>query len=247
MNNNALLSDFYRAALPSVRDRPLRTMPKSLYGYVYAVSARQQIRLCLFSVLLFPITLVPLELQRRIVDGAVAGRDMDLLMLLGGLYFAVVAGQGLLKFLSNIYVERVAEGVTRNLRLRIARGEAFGTQADEGTTQAILASESEKVGGFVSEAIAFPLLQIGTVLSVAGYMVVMEPIIAAVAVVFLVPTVVIVAFSQPVLDRLSKCILYAKQPCDALNEILCSLLVNSHIPLLTGEAYKHLLCLCNLS
>lgn len=203
MKNNALLSDLYRAALPSVRDRPLRRMPKSLYRYVYAVSAKQQLRLCLFSVLLFPITLVPLELQRRIVDGAVAGRDIDLLMWLGGLYFAVVAGQGLLKFLSNIYLDRVAEGVTRNLRLRVAN-EAFGTQADEGTTQAILASESEKVGGFVAEAIAFPLLQVGTLLSVAVYMIVVEPIIAAVAVVFLVPSIIIVAVSQPVLNRLSE-------------------------------------------
>jgi hypothetical protein len=50
MANNAVWSAFYCAALPSVRDRPLRTMPKSLYTYVYKVSAKQQLRLCLLTV-----------------------------------------------------------------------------------------------------------------------------------------------------------------------------------------------------
>lgn len=204
MTNNALMAEFYCSALPSVRDRPLRTMPRSLYAYVYKVSARQQVRLCLLTVLVFPLTLVPLELQRRIVDGAIAGHDVDFLVLLGMLYLTVVAGQGLLKFLRNVYLNRVAEGVTRILRMRIAHSDAFDTDPDEGTTQSIISSEAEKVGGFVAEAIAFPLLQAGIVLSVAGYMLVVEPVIAVIALVFLVPSMIVVAVSQPVLNRLSE-------------------------------------------
>jgi ABC-type bacteriocin/lantibiotic exporter with double-glycine peptidase domain len=129
---------------------------------------------------------------------------VGLLVPLGVLYLAVVAGQGLLKFLRNIYLYRVAEGVTRILRMRIAHSEDFDTDPDEGTTQSIISSEAEKVGDFVAESIAFPLLQAGIVLSVAGYMLVVESIIAAVAIAFLVPSMIVVAVSQPVLNRLSE-------------------------------------------
>ena len=104
----------------------------------------------------------------------------------------------------NIYLNRVAEGISRILRMRIAHSEDFDTDPDEGTTQSIISSEAEKVGGFVAEAIAFPLLQAGIVLSIGGYMLVVEPIIAAVAIAFLVPSMIVVAVSQPVLNRLSE-------------------------------------------
>lgn len=204
MATYSLMSELYCTALPSIRDRPLRTMPKRLYAYVYQVSGRQQVPLCLLTVLLFPLTLVPLELQRRIVDGAVAGEAMGLLFLLGAIYLAVVVGQGGLKFLRNVYLDRVAAGVTRIVRTRIAHSESFGTVPDEGTKQSIISSEAEKVGGFVAEAIAFPLLQAGIVASVAAYMLVVEPIIAAVAIAFLVPAMAVVAVSQPVLNRISE-------------------------------------------
>jgi ABC-type bacteriocin/lantibiotic exporter with double-glycine peptidase domain len=108
------------------------------------------------------------------------------------------------KYVRNIYLERVSAGITRILRMRIANSKSYGTLPDEGTKQAIISSEAEKVGGFVAEAIAFPLLNAGIVLSVAGYMVVVEPIIATVAIAFLVPSVIVVAVSQPVLNRISE-------------------------------------------
>ena len=204
MTDSSLLADLYDATMPPVRDRPLKTMPKSLFAYVLRVSGKQQVRLCLLTVLIFPLTLVPLELQRRIVDDAVAGADFDVLMWLGGLYFAVVLVQASLKYLRNIYLNRVAEGVSRILRLRIAHPESFGTNPDEGTKQAIISSEAENVGGFVAESISFPLLQVGIVVSVASYMLIVQPIIAVIAIGFLVPSVFVVTLTQPILNRLSK-------------------------------------------
>ena len=204
MTNQSIISELYCTALPSVRDRPLQTMPKTLYAYVWRVSGRQQVPLCLLTLLVFPLTLVPLELQRRIVNGAVGGEDMSLLFLLGAVYLAVIIGRAVLKYVRNIYLERVSAGITRILRMRIAHSKSYGTMPDEGTKQAIISSEAEKVGGFVAEAIAFPFLNAGIVLSVAGYMIVVEPIIATVAIAFLVPSVIVVAVSQPVLNRISE-------------------------------------------
>ena len=204
MLDSTLLSDLYCSAMPSVSDRSSQKMPGSLYAYVFKLSARQQVRLCLLTVLIFPLTLVPLELQRRVVDDAVFGADLNLLTLLGGLYFATVLVHGVLKFVRNVYTNRVAEGVTRTLRRRISHSKQFDVTSDEGTKQSIILSEAENIGGFVAESIALPLLQLGVILSIAGYMLVVDPLIAAVAICFLIPSVIIVAVSQPILNRLSE-------------------------------------------
>ena len=187
--------------MPAVSGKPLRRMPKLLYGYVVKASLPQQIPLCILTVMVFPLTLAPLELQRRIVDGAIEGGDVRLLAILGAIYLGAVVLMGLLKYIRNIYTEWVSEGVIRRLRHRIAG--ADGVDADDGTRQAILAAEAENVGGFVAEAIAFPLLQIGIIVSVIGYMLFVEPLMAIVAIVFLIPPTIVVAVSQPFLDKLS--------------------------------------------
>ena len=204
MSDPSLSPEIYRAALPSVRDRPLPDMPGTLYGYVWKVSTRQQVRLCLLSLLVFPLTLAPLELQRRIVDGAIEGGDLQLLLLLGGVYLAAILCLAALKYVRNTYANRVGEGVVRILRKRIADNEAVGAEADHGTRQAILSAEAEKVGGFVAESIALPFLQGGIIVSVAAYMLVVQPLIAAVAIGFLVPSLLVVGLTQPRLNRLSK-------------------------------------------
>lgn len=204
MSANVLLTELYCSVLPSVREQPLPLMPTRLYAYVYKVSGGQQLRLCLLTILVFPLTLAPLELQRRIVDDAIAGSELGLLAMLGGLYLAILFVHGGMKYLRNIYQNRIAEGVTRLLRLRITHADAFGAEADEGTKQSIVASEAERVGGFVGESIAFPLLQGGIVLSVAAYMLVIEPIVATVALGFFIPSLLVVGFSQPILNRLAE-------------------------------------------
>ena len=40
----------------------------SLYGYVWRISRTGQIRICLLTAVVAPLSMVPLELQRRIVD-----------------------------------------------------------------------------------------------------------------------------------------------------------------------------------
>lgn len=194
----------YRWALPSVRDWPGGPMSPSLYGYVLQVSRREQVRLGLLTLAVFPLSLVPLELQRRIVNYAVAHSALELLLAYGGLYLAVLLLQSGLKFLRDVYLYRIAEGVTRLLRRKfLARG-PHAADIERGTKQAIVAAEAEKVGGFVAEGISLPMLQAGTVLSIAAYMLLIEPLVAIVALVFLVPSVVVVGLAQPVLNRLSR-------------------------------------------
>lgn len=194
----------YGWALPSVRDWPGGPMSSSLYGYVLKVSRREQVRLGLLTLAVFPLSMVPLELQRQIVNYAVAHAAIELLLAYGGLYLAVLLLQTGLKFLRDVYMYRIAEGVTRLLRRKFARLGSLDVGIADGTKQAIISAEAEKVGGFVAESISLPMLQAGTVLSIAAYMLVIEPLVAVVALVFLIPSAVAVGLAQPVLNRLSR-------------------------------------------
>jgi len=178
-------------------------MPEGLYAYIWVVSWSQQIVLCLLTFLVFPLTLAPIELQRRIVNEAIGGMNLDLLFWLGGLYAAVALVQGALKYLRNVYLERVGQGVIRRLRRRIVANEEFGAKMAEGTKQSLIVKEAEEVGDFVAESLAFPLLQAGIVLAIAGYMLVVDPAVAMVALGFFVPSMILVAVVQPRLNRLT--------------------------------------------
>ncbi|MFC6673119.1 ABC transporter ATP-binding protein [Marinobacterium aestuariivivens] len=197
-------SDSVWRLLPAVHRHPLPQMPRSLYRYIWRISHRHQLGLSLLTLGVFPLTVAPLELQRRLIDDAIVGRDPELLVQLGALYLLLTLLRAGLKFLRNAYMDRVAEGVTRQLRHRVAHPEALDTASVDGTRQSIAASEAEKIGGFVADSIANPLLQLGTLISVAGYMLLVDPLIALGALAFLIPSLLLVGFTQPLLNRLSE-------------------------------------------
>src|ERR1700683_5620929 len=76
---------------------------KGLYGYIWAISGRAQILLALLSVFIFLLDLVPLELQRRIVNDAIGNRIFSELIWLCGVYALTTLMQGLAKLVWNVY------------------------------------------------------------------------------------------------------------------------------------------------
>ncbi len=65
-------------------------LPGSLYRFIWSVTGGDQIRLCLLTLVLVPLSMVPLELQRRMTDEAIGHEDMRLLLRLGGVYLVVM-------------------------------------------------------------------------------------------------------------------------------------------------------------
>src|SRR5579872_7327108 len=70
----------------------------NLFLYVYWMSGRQQVLICVLACIIAAMETVPLELQRQIVNRAIGGRDARLLALLGAVFFAATLLQGLLKY-----------------------------------------------------------------------------------------------------------------------------------------------------
>ena len=191
------------AAVPSIRARQRGRLPATLYRYVWRVSGRQQVTLILLTLLILPLSLAPLELQRRIVDDAIVRGDVRLLLYLSGIYLAVVLLHGVFKFVRSVYEGRIGEGAIRTLRLRLARHRAGAGEADRGgRAVSMIAAEAEELGSFIGESISFPLLQAGTLLSAAVYMLVVEPQVALVAFALFLPSILMAPWIQGRINQL---------------------------------------------
>jgi ABC-type multidrug transport system fused ATPase/permease subunit len=90
---------------------------RELFRYVWKVSGRGQVILSVLSVALFLLELAPLELQRRIINGAVDRQAFEVIGLLCLLYVVVALVQGGLKLILNVYRGSVSEAANQRLRL----------------------------------------------------------------------------------------------------------------------------------
>src|SRR5262245_513217 len=94
-------------------------LPSNLYRFVLAAGGVQQVLLLLLSIAVFLMEIVPLELQRRIVNDIVKHRPYGAVILLCAIYAGAVLLHGGTKFVLNVFRGWVGERVTRDLRRRI--------------------------------------------------------------------------------------------------------------------------------
>ena len=189
--------------LAGTRDWPA---VKKLFRFVWQMSARDQIFLSLLAIAVFLIDLIPLELQRRITNAAVEDKDFNLVLLLCLGYIASAVVMGLLKLGLNVYRSAVSESANRHLRLNenimaMANAKKRGNPEDEGVAISIVVSEVEQVGGFVGTSFSEPILNGGVLLSVFGYMLVVEPLMALVALGLFVPQMLFIPLLQDAINR----------------------------------------------
>lgn len=183
-----------------------RPLPRGIYRYVWRVSGRAQILIAALSVVVFLLDLVPLELQRRIVNDAIKGGAVAALLWLSLAYVAVVLAQGGGKLALNIYRSAVREDADRRLRLGTYDQALHGppAQADcgrEGVGLSIILSEVETVGAFIGGSVAEPVLHAGVLLSVFGYMLFLQPWMALASLLVFAPQLVFVPLMQEAINR----------------------------------------------
>jgi ABC-type multidrug transport system fused ATPase/permease subunit len=172
---------------------------KDLYRYIWSTSSRSQIYLSALSIAVFLLELAPLELQRRIVNGAVEHRGLKFVLMLCLVYVAVAVLHGALKLVMSVYRGSVIEAANQRLRMQIdptggARSEDACTE--KGVKVSIVVSEVEAVGGFVGSSFCDPLLNAGILISVFGYMLVVQPSMAMVALAIFLPQLLFIPFLQ---------------------------------------------------
>ncbi|MBK1838439.1 hypothetical protein JHL17_13545 [Azospirillum sp. YIM B02556] len=183
-----------------------RPLPASITGYVWHHSGKHQAGLSILSVMVFLLSIWPLEIQRRIVNDAISSGSLSAIAWLSAAYFAIALLEGALKFVLNLYRGWVSETAVRHLRRTILglarRGpRQRASREKEGVEIALVLSEAEPIGNFVGISLSEPLLQIGILVSVLVYIAHLRLEFAAVSVLVFLPQMIVVPLIQRAINR----------------------------------------------
>jgi ABC-type bacteriocin/lantibiotic exporter with double-glycine peptidase domain len=181
-------------------------MPRNIYRYVLETSGWHQLCLIVLTVAVFLLEIVPLELQRRIVDDVVKHQDFSGVVALAATNAGTVLVQGGTKLVLNVYRSWIGERATRDLRRRVhalvsSNSPASSTPEAEGIQASMIVAEVEAIGGFVGGSVSEPLLQGGILCSALAYMIHVDVWMAAAAFGLFVPQFVFVPLMQGAMNR----------------------------------------------
>lgn len=181
-------------------------LPQHLFRYILAISWMHQIPVLALTIAAFLLEVVPLELQRRIVNDAVKHRHYEAIVLLCALYAGAVIVQGATKLCMNVYRGWIGESAKRDLRRRVcaaigAARSALPQAEAQGAAVSMIVAEVEPVGGFIGSSVSEPLLQAGVLLTVLAYIVHLDTWMAAAALALFVPQLVFVPLMQRAMNR----------------------------------------------
>ncbi|AUG55037.1 ABC transporter ATP-binding protein [Thalassospira marina] len=172
----------------------------SLWRYVWRMSGCHQIWVSLLAVVVAALSMLPIELQRRLVDDAISDGKLDLLLKLAGAYAAVLILHGLCKYALRLYQGWLSESSIRYNRLHLSQlhEEHEGEKAHEedGKVVSIIGSEIDKLGGFVGECLSQPVVNTAMLVFGLGYMLTKAPLVAAIGLAALIPQVLLVPVVQ---------------------------------------------------
>ncbi len=90
---------------------------RSLFSWIFAAGnlKLQLLLLLIISVMVFA-NVLPLEMQRRIVNEAIKLRNIDLLFLYCGIFLAAVVLSSALKYLTNVFQTLITQRTTAHMR-----------------------------------------------------------------------------------------------------------------------------------
>lgn len=178
---------------------------ETLGGFVWRASGAHQFYVGLIAIAVALLNFAPIDVQRRIVDVAIANRDVEALLFLGALYLAIVLIQGVLKYALLLYQAWVGESAVKTSRDQLAIVASERPAQDEvtsGQTVNVIGREIDNVGGFVGTSISEFVVNLTLLIVIAAYMLYIQPVIALVSAVFLVPQIFLALYMQGELNTL---------------------------------------------
>lgn len=156
---------------------------KSLYSWIFSGNVKLQTALLLIIIITVFARVLPLEMQKRIVNEAINLRKLDLLFHYCGIYFASVVIASGLKFLINILENLIGQRTLSRMRqelyqhiLTLPLG--FFRRTQPGMVITSLVNELSTSSNFVGMAIGVPVTNIMTLLAFAGYLIWLNPLLA---------------------------------------------------------------------
>ena len=179
-----------------------RVTQKSLFHWVFAGNFKLQLILFFVIILIVCTRVLPLEMQKRIINDSIALKNFNGLLVYGAIYITAITASGALKLAINYLQTLIGEQAMNNMRkelydhiLSLPLG--FFRTTQPGMVVASLMTELSTAGTFAGMAFAVPLSNILTLLAFAGYLLWLNTKLAA-ATLLIYP---IVVFVVPVLQK----------------------------------------------
>ncbi len=155
--------------------------------------------LVLLTLSSFPFLYVLLELPKLIINKAIGGEGFPktyygyefsqtyYLFLLCAVFFTIVVINGIFKYFINMLQGRAGERLLKLLRYRLYLNTLrfplpYFRKMSSGGIVTIIAAEVQVMGGFIGEAIATPVWQFGTLVTILFFMFMQEPYLGVAAI-----------------------------------------------------------------
>lgn len=171
---------------------------RSIYSWILGRNTRLQLVLLVLIAVTVVARVIPLEMQKRIINEAIRLREIDLLIHYCTIYLVSVASASGLKYLITILQVTISQRTLARMRKAlfahiISLPLSFFRNTQPGLVVSSLASELALPANFVGMAIAVPIINLLTLVAFAVYLFFLNPWLAGISlsiypvVVFLVP------------------------------------------------------------
>ena len=173
----------------------------ALYSAIWRVSGKRQIVVILLSLAIAALAAAPLKFQQEIVNLLTTGAfdRGQLYLLCGGMMGVILLSLGLkwlMGYRSQVLGEDVIRFIRKLLLTRAGESKAATGSLKTGTLSTAITAEAEELGRFTGSAFSEPVMQIGTLVSVVGFVASTQPGLGIVAFSMIAPQVAIVLYTQ---------------------------------------------------
>ncbi len=159
---------------------------RSLFSWVGSSNMKLQILLLFIITITVFARVLPLEMQKRIINEAIKLGNVQQLMVYCGIYLAAVISAGALKYAISVIQTILGQDALAKMRkdlyhyiLTLPLGYFRKTQP--GMVVSCLVTELAAAGDFVGTAIAVPVTNILTLLAFATYLIWLNPILGGIS------------------------------------------------------------------
>jgi ABC-type bacteriocin/lantibiotic exporter with double-glycine peptidase domain len=205
--------------------RPRTGTIGEMYRAIWRVTGRQQLVLIGLSVTVAALAAAPLKFQQLVINSLVAHGDIGRVGWLCAGLLGIVLLSAALKFALNFKLSVLGESIVLLLRERLYvnyvtdAGTGAADVPKRGTLVTMLAAEAESVGAFAGAAIAEPLMQVGTLVSVIAFILASQPWLGVLALGIVVPqAAIVVAIQRRINHRVRQRVQALRDASDRVSE-----------------------------
>lgn len=155
----------------------------NLYRRLWRLTRSTQLLLVCLAIVVAILAAVQLDYQKTIVNGLTEDLAQRDLLLLGAQFLGVLVLSGALKFAMSYRGSLLSESDIRTLRTELYRAHAGpeGVRDDRSKHPTplgpMIVSEAEEVGKFAGVAVATPVVEVGIMVSVIGFIAATQPLL----------------------------------------------------------------------